>query len=300
MPLIVLFIQPMRSYNFISYSYNTLMKTSIKILIKLGLLALVILISPFLQGIHAAMNSINFEKGLFTQQSRINTVNVSEFAMIAIVRKEDIPFREIDTEILNEVEVPPIKNEKKKSIYIYSTHQKEGYKDRNTVVEASQYLAQLLRSKGYEVIVEESDFTKSLNEQGLDYNDSYLISRNAIEKALKKHQGFDLMIDFHRDSLPRETTYTTINGKKYAKLMIVMGGLSDYFIEHQKNAVTLLDKTNQVQSGIMKSPLVREAYYNQDIAKNMLLIEVGSDQNYYEEITNSVNILAQSIDEMMR
>ena len=50
----------------------------------------------------------------------------------------------------------------------------------------------------------------------------------------------------------------------------------------------------------MKSTMNREAYYNQDIHENMLLIEVGSDQNTYEEIENSVQILADAITEMLK
>ena len=83
-------------------------------------------------------------------------------------------------------------------------------------------------------------------------------------------------------------------------MMIVLGGLSSHFSNIQNQAMTLLDKTNQLQSGIMKNILVREAYYNQDISDNMLLIEVGSEENYYDEVIHSLDILAKSIDEMMR
>ena len=53
--------------------------------------------------------------------------------------------------------------------------------------------------------------------------------------------------------------------------------------------------------GIMRSDFFREtAIYNQDYTERMLLIEVGGHQNYYNEITNSLEILAQAIDNCLK
>lgn len=276
------------------------MKTSIKILAKLGLLVLFIFISPLMQGIKATVKELDFSMQLFNQQKNITSIDIETFNVMDMVKKEDIPYREVDVEPDDIVEVPQQPIGSQKSIYIYSTHQQEGYKDQNTVLEASAYLGKLLREAGYEVVVEDRNFTEELNTLGLNYNQSYQISRNAITDAVMEHQGFDLMIDFHRDSVPRESSYIEASGKNYAKMMIVLGGLSSHFSNIQNQAMTLLDKTNRLQSGIMKNILVREAYYNQDISDNMLLIEVGSEENYYDEVIHSLDILAKSIDEMMR
>ena len=253
-----------------------------------------------MQGIKATVKELDFSMQLFNQQKNITSIDIETFNVMDMVKKEDIPYREVDVEPDDIVEVPQQPIGSQKSIYIYSTHQQEGYKDQNTVLEASAYLGKLLGEAGYEVVVEDRNFTEELNTLGLNYNQSYQISRNAITDAVMEHQGFDLMIDFHRDSVPRESSYIEASGKNYAKMMIVLGGLSSHFSNIQNQAMTLLDKTNQLQSGIMKNILVREAYYNQDISDNMLLIEVGSEENYYDEVIHSLDILAKSIDEMMR
>ena len=98
----------------------------------------------------------------------------------------------------------------------------------------------------------------------------------------------------------KRNTYIENNGKTYAKMMIVLGGLSSYFETIYSNAQRLVDKTNQIEKGIMKNILIREAYYNQDISDKMLLIEVGSENNYYQEVKNSIEVLSQSIDEILR
>ena len=51
----------------------------------------------------------------------------------------------------------------------------------------------------------------------------------------------------------------------------------------------------QVQPGIMKKTMVREAYYNQQVNENMVLIEVGSNNSTFEEVSNSVDVLAQGL-----
>ncbi len=276
------------------------MKTSIKILAKLGLLALFIFISPLMQGIKATVRELDISMQLFNQQKSIAPIDIEAFNVMDMVKKEDIPYREIDVEPDDVVEVPEPSNGTQKSIYIYSTHQQEAYKDRSSVMDGSMYLGKLLEQAGYKVVVEDRNFTEELNALGLNYNQSYQISRNAITDALIEHQGFDLIIDFHRDSVPRESSYIEASGKSYAKMMIVLGGLSPHFSAIQNRALTLLDKTNQLESGIMKDILVREAYYNQDISENMLLIEIGSEESYYEEVMHSLDVLAISIDEMMR
>lgn len=257
-------------------------------------------VSPLANGIQATFDNLEEHFVLFNQTKSLTPVKIETLAYMNVVKKEDIPYREIDIEKQEEIKDIPTNNANNKSIYIYSTHQKEKYLDGKTVVDGSHYLAELLREKGYEVVVEDRNLSKELSDRKLSYDQSYLISRGAINDALIEHQGFDLMIDFHRDSIPRNTSYIKDSEKNYAKLMIVLGSLSSHFNKIHSNAKTLYDKTNQIQNGIMKNILVREAYYNQDVSENMLLIEVGSDNNYYQEVKNSIEILAKAIDEMMR
>lgn len=276
------------------------MKTSFKILLKMILLFVVLFGSPLIKGIHATIGNFDEHFVLFNQTKSLSPIKLESMSMLNVVRKEDIPYREIDIDKQEEIKDIPTNNTEKKSIYIYSTHQKEEYLDGKSVVDGSYYLAELLKDKGYEVIVEDRNLSKELSDRKLSYDQSYLISRGAINDAIVENKGFDLMIDFHRDSIPRNTSYIKDDAKAYAKLMIVLGGLSSHFNQIHLKAKTLYDKTNQIQNGIMKNILVRESYYNQDISENMLLIEVGSDQNYYEEVKNSIEVLASAIDEMMR
>lgn len=277
------------------------MKKSLLILIKLMLLCFFLWLSPFMQGFKNWFNDMSWPTTfLYTGQTLQLPEIIPTMNMMPMVKKEDIPAREKDIDWLPQIPTIEENNQSQKRVYIYSTHQQEAYMDQNTVYEASLYLAQLLNEGGVETIVEENDFALALRQQGLTYDDSYLISRNYLIEALMNHGGFDLIIDFHRDSLPRESAYIVDKEKNYAKMMSVLGGLGSHSAFIYERSMTLFDKSNAQVSNIMKPTMNREAYYNQDVHQNMILIEVGSDQNTYQEVKNSVEILATSILEMMK
>lgn len=194
--------------------------------------------------------------------------------------------------------VPAIKEGKK--VYIYNTHQMEGYSDGKSVVDASVLLANRLQQENIQVVYETNSFPEYLKQNGLNYNHSYQASYFYLNEALVNYGGFDLVIDFHRDSVPRENAFVRINDKDYAKIMFVIGGLSN-----NVNAVTSLSKQlsqsiDTMCPGIVKSPMTIEAYFNQQVYENSVLIEVGSDTNTYEEVVNSTNLLADAIIQYLR
>lgn len=277
------------------------MKKSFMIGCKVVVLCFFLLFSPLLAGIKKMLMDHHwFETFLYTGQTLKLPEISTTMNMMPMVKKADIPLREVDIEIMKPP--PPIENKPSvdKEVYIYSTHQKEAYADMNTVVEASLYLAELLQQEGISVTVESADFALSLQEAGLNYNDSYFISRNYLIDALMNNGGYDLIIDFHRDSVPRASSYIQVNEKKYAKMMSVLGGLSENQAHIYEKSMTLFDKTNARVAGIMKPTMNREAYYNQDVSEKMMLIEVGADVNFYEEIQNSVEVLAGAIAQMLK
>lgn len=291
------------------------MKTSFQIFIKLLVLVLFFACTPFMEGVKATLNEQTLAEHLVYTNMDIEPGNLQDSLNVISVPKTDPkpqvskPDPEPEAKVaqpetkLNEplpveepIEQQPAKD---KSIYIYSTHQQEAYIGDLTVYNASQILADKLRLLGYTVIVEEGDFIKYGQENDMDYNMSYQISRKFITDAIMNNGGFDLIIDFHRDSVPRESTYITVNGVDYAKMMCVIGGLTDNAYEITKRASTLYDSCNSRVNGIMKNTMTREAYYNQDMSSNMLLIEVGSDNNTFDEVKNSVEILAWGIAQIL-
>lgn len=289
------------------------MKTSLKIIIKIGVFLYLLSISPFFNELFSGIiNNNMFLTSSIYESDFEQQISIKDQLNLMKINKEVTLSENINitsgkyidnsnTQTPNEI---PSSNENqatsKKKVYIYNTHQQEGYSEGKTVVDGSIELANILQEAGIEVVYESNDFSKYLKENNLDYNYSYYASNHYLNEALVNYGGFDLVIDFHRDSVPRENTYIDIENRKYAKMMFVVGGLSvnkDHIIQISDTIASLIDKQKQ---GVMKKTMVRESYYNQEVYKNMVLIEVGSDTNYYDEISNSTKLLGKAIIEYLR
>lgn len=185
-----------------------------------------------------------------------------------------------------------------KSIHIYNTHQGEKYATQS-VKEGSQYLMSLLKQKGYDVDYETTDFELYKTKNNINYRYSYSVSKKYLSQSIKNHGQYDMVIDFHRDSVKKSATTLHYKGKSYAKLMFVVGKSSGNYPAVKKMSNDLSQRLNQKIPHISRGIYVKQSHYNQGTTKNMLLIEVGAHENTYEEIQNSLNILAMAIDEYL-
>ncbi len=301
------------------------MKASGKILCKLLLLITFLCITPFFSGISEIMNNNGFLNAfVYHQHSFDETISIKDQMNLLSYHADftiEDEFKFKTTQARDQKDgdhtpkqdpVPepntdakdPAQTEIKdtgKTVYIYNTHQVEGYVGGQSVMDAAAILGNALEEKGIHVVLENADFNAYLKSQGLNYNQSYQASYVYLNDALVNYGGFDLIIDLHRDAIPREASYMEADGKQYAKMMMVIGGLSDHAETIKKESSTLSDIIDNKVHGIMRSPMEREAYYNQQVSERMMLIECGGDVNPFEEVRNSMEVLAEGIyDYLMR
>lgn len=188
----------------------------------------------------------------------------------------------------------------KQSIYIYNTHQYEGYTT-HTVMDGARYLANKLEELGYEVVVEENDFEAFKRENNMDLTETYPTSRIFMEKAIETHGPFDLIIDFHRDAINKDASTYIEGDKSYAKMMMVVSLSSINHETVEANSALVHQEVDAIQSGIMRYDFKREnVYYNQQYAPRMLLIEIGGMDNTFEEVQNSLDVLSQALDRCLK
>lgn len=204
------------------------------------------------------------------------------------------------------------KEENKPQIYIYNSHQGEKYSYKYLeeyniipdVLMASQMLSEKLNNLGIHAIVEENNILEYMDKNNLDHSGSYIASRYYIEKAMEKYDSIDLYIDLHRDAISHNASYININGKDCAKILFVIGlEYSTY-----QNNLSIVEKINTIinnkypnlSRGIMK----KRGYgvngvYNQDLASNVILIEIGGNENNIDEVNNTLDLVAESIKEFL-
>lgn len=189
-------------------------------------------------------------------------------------------------------------------IYIYNTHDKEKYLDYNGVYEAAKLFETEFEKLGINVIVEEEKVSPYLSNYSNTFIGAYAISRSYFEKVIDTYPNLKLVIDLHRDALEREYSYVTINGVNYAKILFVQGVRYENYQKNLELVTKISDKVKEKYPGMSKGVMLKNKEnqhdsYNQDLSINAMLLELGSNNNYYEEVSNTVKAIVPIIMEVM-
>lgn len=132
----------------------------------------------------------------------------------------------------------------------------------------------------------------------------------AYERSLLTMQAYHeqypsivLFLDLHRDAYNAEnapTDYLTVNGTETAKLMFVVGKgekyeEKPYFDADYALANRISDHLNSIHPKLARPIRVKPGRYNQHVAPNCLLVEVGHNANTLEQAKAAMPYLAESI-----
>lgn len=207
----------------------------------------------------------------------------------------------------------------KKVVYIYHTHSWESFlpliglqgdKDADKAVDnktnitlVGKMLGMELKADGIGAEVDTTNMTQELNEKRWKPYRAYDMSRTVVETALQQNKDVQYLIDIHRDSRRAKDTTTTINGKSYAKIMIVLGEANPHFDQNFKLAKELHQSLEKKYPGLSRGVLSKRktsgnnGLYNQDLSNNSILIEVGGVDNNMEELSNTVKAFSDVFSE---
>lgn len=202
------------------------------------------------------------------------------------------------------------KIEKDPEVFIYNTHQGETYEGKGLeeynispgVMMASYLLQKKLLESNVKAIVMEENLIDYMNINNMNHAKSYTASRKFLEEALKNNPKLKLIIDIHRDSLPKEKSTVTINNKPCAKILFVIG--EEYETYNNNLSMTntingkIKEKYPELTRGIItKGGAGNNGVYNQDLSDKITLMEVGADKNTIEEVNNTIDLIGPIIGE---
>ena len=220
----------------------------------------------------------------------------------------DISKKEEDLEVINDVVEPEEQGGLSNLVYIYSTHEKEEYKDlylenyniAPSVKTVSYILQDSLKDLGIGSIIETESVTDILKNNSWSYSKSYDASRQIALKRIEANDSLKLVIDLHRDSSNLNKTLLEYDNKKYARVLFVVGAEYDNYEINYKLANTLSDALNAEIPGlsrgvVLKSGVGVNGVYNQDLTTFSVLIEMGGQYNQIDELNNSSLVLAKVI-----
>ncbi len=197
-------------------------------------------------------------------------------------------------------------------VYIYNSHQLENYNNKNlemynitpNVMMASYLLKEKLNKINIPTIVEEANIIEFMKINNWVHKDSYKASRFYIIETMEKYNNLDLIIDLHRDDLTKKDATTTINNKKYAKVLFVVG-LKNPKYEANLNLAKKIDNLIQkkyptLSRGILtKKGVGVDGIYNQDLSSKMILLELGGQHSTIDEVLNTIEVMSHIIKEII-
>ena len=185
-------------------------------------------------------------------------------------------------------------------IYLYNSHPTEEYQATTlgeysinpTVIMNNYILEDIFNKRGYKTLVEETSVKDILENNNWNYASSYKASRQLIETAKVNYPTLKYYIDIHRDSLEKEKTTITIDGKEYAKLIFLLGLENPNYQENNEFIEKINNKVNDYYPGLSKGIYKKEGpgvngIYNEDFSNRLILLEIGGYENTPSEVLNT-------------
>lgn len=201
-------------------------------------------------------------------------------------------------------------NENMPSVYIYNSHQSENYsmeylEDYNiipNVLMVSYIIKEKLSDYGISTIVEDGDISSYLQNNNMEYYQSYEASRYYLKRAMDKYDNILLYLDVHRDAIDHGNSTTEIDGVNCAKIMFVVGLEHDNYQDNLNNANHLNDMIKNKYPTLTRGVLQKEGknvngIYNQDLSPDIMLMEIGGNYNNISEVLNTVDLITPIIGE---
>lgn len=244
-------------------------------------------------------------------------VSYSDFPMESYTSIEEImKDREV---IVPEIEQPTEQadepsrtTEGRAVVFIYHTHNTESWmpylptiRDPNlahhpdvNITLVGQRLGQELNKRGIGAQVDTTNIAQQLREKGLDFTDSYQVSREVVQEVMATNKDIHFMFDLHRDAIRREKTTVEIDGENYARTFFVIGGRNQQYEKNLALAERFHSMLEEAYPGLSKGVFLKHdghGEYNQSLSENNLLIEIGGVENTLEESYRTAEALAEVI-----
>ncbi len=195
-------------------------------------------------------------------------------------------------------------------ILIYHTHSQEAFADSvpgdtsTSIVGVGERLAQILQEEyGYRVLHHTGQYDVETRD------DAYGKSLPAIEQLLEENPSIQVVIDLHRDQMPKETRLVmNLNGRPTARFMFFNGlsrtkqsGNIDYLQNDNLDTNLAFSfqmhlKCEEYYPGLTRKIYLKGYRYNMHLRPRTLLVELGAQNNTVEEAMNACDPLAHVLD----
>lgn len=226
------------------------------------------------------------------------------------IPSKDSPLARPDTDI------PPYLTSDEPLVLIYHTHTSEAYDYRGdnphveaftqevaaNVLGAGKFLANVLQDEYGIGVIHVTDYFDivdgEVNRLGAYYRSLQKI--DGKESLLEQYPSVRIVVDLHRDGLPKELTTAVINGQSAAKISIVIGTGDSQLPQPNWEtnycfASQLTQELERKYPGVVRSIMTKPSRYNQHVLPGAILVEVGGYENSMNEVLLSTRMLADAL-----
>ncbi len=235
-------------------------------------------------------------QGVYLRNLTGATINVSSFLSM----KSGLPIKSSNS--------PQVLIIHTHSTESYIMHDKDYYTDSDTsrsldnsknVVALGEIVCKKLESAGISTYHIKTQFDNP------SYTGSYTRAAAEIKKVLKANPSIKFVLDIHRDALSsgndKIKPVVKVNGKKAAQVMLVMGsqtGSVTGFENWKDNlaiAVKYQKSLTEVDTYFPRALMLSSKKYNQNLSKGMMLLEIGTDANSFEEASYAAELAGEAL-----
>jgi stage II sporulation protein P len=200
-----------------------------------------------------------------------------------------------------------------KVAFIYHSHNRESWypvltdksKDPNSstknITLVGKRLAQKLEENGVGAQHSNTDYPTAIKDYRWEL--SYKYSMKTVKEAIASSKDLKFFFDLHRDSQKRKYTTIDIDGKSYAQVYFIIGHKNPNWEKNEAFATKIHEALDKKYPGISrgiwgKTASSGNAEYNQSLAEDNVLIEVGGVDNTLDESYRTADALAEIISEI--
>lgn len=201
-------------------------------------------------------------------------------------------------------------------VLVFHTHSQEEFADsipgdpQTSIIGIGEYLVQLLKAKGIDTIHDTGVYDIINGE--LDRSNAYENAEASIRPVLEANPTVEVVIDLHRDGVAEGTHLVTeVDGKPTAKIMY-FNGLSrtrtngdieylynPYIQDNLAFSLQMQLASESMYPGFARHIYLRGYRYNLHLMPKSLLIEAGAQTNTVEEMRNAMEVLAETLHQVL-
>ena len=236
------------------------------------------------------------------------------FTRVPQVREDNLRY---DPETFGPIAPRPPSDPSRPLIFVYNSHPWENVGQPHAhsracedfrclnVEEMGQWFVDTFNDNGLPAIFQHrSPWEVSLERRWDASARAYDASRVVVEEAIAQYDSLNFFFDIHRDSPGAAITEVVLDGRQYARIMMVIGTRNPYMDQNLAIAEEITQRLEEKRPGITRpvrflGGVRHNGLYNQDLSAGAQLFEIGGYESTRESASNSMEVLAEVLMEMI-